>query len=335
MKTKIFTLLAIAAIALASQNANAKIRRIGFTGPAVSGTDYSDLQTAHDSSSVGDTLLLFPGNWTGYFSKRLVVLGAGYFITGSGSNPNLQNITGAISAQIFLYAGCDSSIFRGIDGIGIYPLSDNIVSKIIINRCNGVVGFNNKTSDSWQITQCYLNNLSYNYSGGKATNLVVNNCYIAYLNFANMVASGLTGQFNNNIFAGYTNFSSGSFMLRNNIFIDANIGNDNHCVYQNNVSNAANIPTGNGDILSATTASIFVGYPNQSTYSNDGRYVLKAGSPAIGAGLGGVDCGMFGSSNPYKLSGMPPIPAFYKLTAPSNVTSGNPYTITFSVQSNN
>ena len=81
--------------------------------------------------------------------------------------------------------------------------------------------------------------------------------------------------------------------------------------------------------------SVFVGYAIQGAYSNDGIYVLKTTSPAKGAGVGGTDMGMFGGTNPYKLSGIPKIPAFYKLTAPSNTTSTNPYTVTFSVRSNN
>ena len=83
------------------------------------------------------------------------------------------------------------------------------------------------------------------------------------------------------------------------------------------------------------STAVFVGYSTQGSFSNDGLWVLKAGSVAIGAGVGGTDCGIFGGAKPYKLSGIPEIPAFYKLTAPSNTTSGNPYTITFSVRSNN
>ena len=45
------------------------------------------------------------------------------------------------------------------------------------------------------------------------------------------------------------------------------------------------------------------------TGSTDGRYKLKAGSPAIGYGVGGVDCGIYGGPEPYVLSGMPTVPA--------------------------
>jgi hypothetical protein len=50
--------------------------------------------------------------------------------------------------------------------------------------------------------------------------------------------------------------------------------------------------------------------------STDGQWQLKANSPALGAGENGVDCGMFGGSTPYILSGMPNIPAIYYLNTP-------------------
>ncbi len=50
--------------------------------------------------------------------------------------------------------------------------------------------------------------------------------------------------------------------------------------------------------------SIVVGLSGNST---DGQFQLKAGSPALGAGetVSGItpDCGPFGTSDPYRLSG--------------------------------
>jgi hypothetical protein len=60
--------------------------------------------------------------------------------------------------------------------------------------------------------------------------------------------------------------------------------------------------------------------------STDGQWQLKVGSPAIGAGEGGTDIGMFGGEYPYVLSGLPPIPAIYGLDAqslPSNTLDVN------------
>lgn len=342
MKTKIFTLVALTAIVLSTQNANATIRRVGYTGIAILNTDYTTLQSAHDAATAGDTLLLFPGAYSASYSKKIITIGYGYFndttTLGTAANAALQNIKGTLTCSVALYAGAANSLFEGIDGATIYAYYSEIVSNITVRRCHGGVYFNNMVCNNWQVIQSYVN-MSFYWTGGTPTNLVVNNCYIDNIS---LNGSGLTqtGQFNNNVIYGVSaqEFGNGSFVLKNNIFLLYH-GSDANCVYQNNIFNA-NYPgiatNGNQNIAETTILSnVFVGYGVQGTYSNDNRYLLKAGSPAIGAGAGGADCGMFGGTNPYKLSGMPRIPAFYKLTAPSNITSTNPYTLTFSVRSNN
>jgi hypothetical protein len=92
----------------------------------------------------------------------------------------------------------------------------------------------------------------------------------------------------------------------------------------------------NVDFSPGNINAVFTGYPvDISGETNDGKYKLKPGSPAIGAGIGGVDLGIFGGPNPYRLSGIPSIPAFYKLEASSINATTNPFTVTFSTRSNN
>jgi hypothetical protein len=50
---------------------------------------------------------------------------------------------------------------------------------------------------------------------------------------------------------------------------------------------------------------------------------LKPGSPAIGAGLNGVDMGMFGGARPYVLSGVPSLPRITHFVSPSTATSSS------------
>ena len=121
-------------------------------------------------------------------------------------------------------------------------------------------------------------------------------------------------------------FSNGFYMsgYNNSVF--------NNCVFDDTPSPGV---IGANNIFNATANNLYNGFPTQGTNSNDARFALKTGSPAIGAGIGGTDCGVFGGVNPYKLSGIPAVPAFYKLTAPGTSASTNPYTITFSVKGNN
>ena len=335
---KILSFAIIVILLLGVNNANAKIRRVGYFGAPVTGTDYSTLQLANDAAASGDSIFLFPGSWTGTITKKLIFLGYGYFIAGTASNANLQNIAGALTVNVTLGAKASSSSFEGIDGLTIFPHNDSVVSNITIRRCKGTIYLNSKTYDGWQILQCYLDNLTTYYAGGKVTNLRVDNCYINSLNFNSLVASGNAGQFNNDIF--YTPyFGNGSFLVKNSIFLTGHYY-DINSVYQNCIatSDYGAIPSGNGNqnITNALmTTGVFVGYSTQGTTTNDGRWKLASSSPAHAAGAGGTDCGIFGGTNPYKLSGIPRIPSFYKVTSTSTSATTNPYTITFSVRSNN
>ena len=68
-------------------------------------------------------------------------------------------------------------------------------------------------------------------------------------------------------------------------------------------------------------------------------YQLSAGSPAIGAGIPNgstpVDCGAFGGPNPYKLSGIPAIPAIYELQVPLAASPLTDMLINLKARSNN
>jgi len=81
-----------------------------------------------------------------------------------------------------------------------------------------------------------------------------------------------------------------------------------------NLGSGEQFGTQNGNQINVDMNAVF-------TYSGstDGQYTLLPSSPAVGAGLGGVDCGAFGVPSPYVLSGMPAnIPSIYLLNAPAS-----------------
>ena len=122
----------------------------------------------------------------------------------------------------------------------------------------------------------------------------------------------------NNVFQGQSNMS----LTLNNTTFNNNIVNipsgtvtgSNNSMF-NNLSASANLDTTSGNAhhnqINVSMSSVFIG-----TGSTDGQWKLKAGSPAIAAGLSGEDCGMFGGSDPYILSGIPTIPAIFFFAAP-------------------
>ncbi len=93
---------------------------------------------------------------------------------------------------------------------------------------------------------------------------------------------------------------------------------------------------GSNNVQNILLSSIFLGAGQWNTTDEDFR--LKVGSPAIGAGVGGVDAGAFGTNNPYRISGLAPIPQItsYSKNASSGVyTTTTPMTVTISVRGNN
>lgn len=160
----------------------------------------------------------------------------------------------------------------------------------------------------------------------------------------------------------------GNLYLNNSLFvvqncIDAYGVLQNHSSYMSGISNTifVNNMTGNsgvnnpvatnpgssGNIFNVNFAgnSIFSGYPNNLSgstilYSSDAAWQLSSTSQAKNAGIipgttTPTDLGIYGGTNPYKASGMPAVPSFYKLNAPSSTATTSPYTLTFSVRSNN
>ena len=102
-------------------------------------------------------------------------------------------------------------------------------------------------------------------------------------------------------------------------------------ILNNNTNTTAK---GNGNFYVTPFTGIFTNYNNRGTI--DAGLELARVSPAKGAGIGGIDLGIFGNGTPYSLSSTGPIPSFYNLTVPSAVTKGsNSLPVTVSIKSYN
>jgi len=101
----------------------------------------------------------------------------------------------------------------------------------------------------------------------------------------------------------------------------------------NTNSNLSGVVTENNNQFKATS-SIFVSPTGQST---DGQWQVLQNSSSVAykAGTDGTDCGMFGGTLPYTLSGLPAIPsiATINITGGSTVTSNN-FSFSIGAQSN-
>ena len=110
---------------------------------------------------------------------------------------------------------------------------------------------------------------------------------------------------------------------------------DDYPNVKNNIFKATHGEEGvNGNMFGVDMTTVFIDDTNPA-YSDDGQYILKSDSPAKGAGVGGTDCGMFGGSSPYKLSGIPGIPNIYELNVPENGYTNDGINVEIKVKSNN
>jgi hypothetical protein len=331
MKTFLLRTSLVMLLTMILTSAFAKVWRVNKTPGIIA--DFVELSAAAASAAVqnGDTIHLegAPVNYNNFtLYKKLVIIGPGYFLDATG-NPGLQANTNSAKATVMLDSLSTGSQFMGLEGT-IYL--DSKVDDISITRCNvGVYGstaYPNSTILGVRISQSYLSislNTTHRLENFQITNCIVYN--------AMSIANTYNGLVRNNVFSNVNVTISNSYVA-NNIIYNAAVTLVS-CTVRNNIATTNVLPVGNGNQNSIPAASLFVG-----TGSTDGAYMLKTGSPAIGAGetVNGItpDCGAFGTADPYRLSGIPPIPSIYLLTVPAAVaTSATTMPITISTRSNN
>lgn len=319
--------------------------------------DFTNLNAAVNNVNVvaGDTIHLEAsandyGSAT--LTKRVVVVGLGYFLdpanTTFPANTGLQASTqsGSISS-ITLGAGSNGSKFIGVVFNSSISISANPNPlNLTFEKCfiNSGIFFPSTAVSGITIRKCFFNNARIEASTTNTVSDFVCENNLFYSTFAYLNMTGLTGS--NNIFRNnsFNAVAVGSTIsncyVANNIFGVSPVSNFTNCTLKNNLfqANQTLPPTATNNQINVNMTNVYVG---GTTGSIDSRMALKSGSPAITAGLtvGAVttpDCGAFGATDPYKLSGIPNIPSIYALTVPISIPAGsNTMNVTFSTRSNN
>lgn len=349
-------LLVVSLVLLVCLNATAKIWRVNNTIGITA--DFTTLQAAHDGAAAGDTLHVegSPNNYsTLTFTKKLIVIGPGYYLS---ENPNTQAFTQSAKVSAFYFQpGSNGSIIMGLDfeGNGIAIYTNDIVirrnrfcsaSGNIFDYSMGTISlyYNSNIGGSAPVNNIIISEnfgirVDVNYA---STGLLISNNYMGYYGYTgdNTTGQCLVLQTNavaivqNNIFrrgritAYNSNFS-------NNIMVAGSFEGTGNLV-SNNLANAEQFGTTNGNQGNIVMANVFVGAG--TGISSDGQWKLKAGSPAIGAGYGStaqnpVDVGMYGGTTAYKLSGQPPVPAIYFFENQPIGSNSDPIDVTIKVKS--
>lgn len=347
------TLLLAALVMTAFTQGYAKVWRVNNNAGVTA--DFTTVGAAVFSASVvsGDTIHIeasassYPVSGTA-ITKSLTYIGVGYFLdpsdAGAPANTGLQVATAHSNLQFLrLGAGADGSKFIGIIFGG--SLYMNGANNVTIERCLVISGiyFESGTNNNFSFRKSFIaNSNQINMSGSAVVSGFVceNNMFYnsAFVNLPNL--SGSNNIFRNNTIGGFNGMTLVNTYVANNIFGITPQCSFTNCTIKNNLFqiNQTLPVTATDNQLNVNMANVTIG---GTTGSLDSRWQLKAGSPAIGAGVtvGSVvspDCGAFGATDPYKLSGIPNIPSIYTMTVPVSIPSGSAtMNVTFSTRNNN
>ncbi|GAA4503761.1 hypothetical protein GCM10023172_29210 [Hymenobacter ginsengisoli] len=307
------------------------IRRVNNTG--ITGTNiYADLPAAYAAAAAGDIIQVEPSG-TAYsgiaVNKNVTIVGPGYFLDPS-QNAGLQaNPLPATVSTIEVQAGGANAYIAGLTISGTFYIE---ASNVTVQRCNiGTLYVNGsnqigtpQTLTNVIIRQNYINQVYAYYSMDNI--LFTNNIFVSSIN----IPASYNGGFYNNVLLASATLNN--LFVTNNYFTASPGGAGN--TFNNNISAQAfttAYPNVNGNLANVPQSSVFVLAPGATAF--DAWYQLKAGTnPARGTGQGGIDVGAFGGTTPYKLGGLPNIPAIYQEAL---TISGNSLNVTLSTRANN
>jgi hypothetical protein len=296
--------------------------------------DFTTLQAAVTAASDNDTIYV-EGSAISYqgatINKPLTIVGPGFFLS---ENPATQaNKTSAtINSEVAFTGGSEGSTIMGCEFLNGTTLTISVDDITVIrNRVYQLEFYS--TSNNITVAQNYIEN----------NIIVMGNIY-------NTIIS-------NNILIGAisASSSSGPLVVSNNICLTTNWTYPIDChnaVIQNNILTysyssispntgntisynimASDGTDANGNQYNIDMNLVFADFDGTLQLSTDGRWVLNAGSPALGTGSGGVDCGAFGGPAPYVLSGIPGLPHIYEADVPATATSDSGLPVTIKVMS--
>jgi len=319
-------LLALAATVSASAQT---IRRVSSTA---TGTNiYADFAAAQTAAAAGDIIQMEPGvyNFDINLTKNLTVVGPGYFL-GTAQNPNLQaNSQTAQVNTIYFSTGSTGASVSGVSANTAYIGANTVTLQRCYISSYIYLNLNNTSNTNVNIRQNYAFGITHNYSQPTTNALITNNIFTGQIN----LGSSDQGEFRNNVLSDQFSYSAtmSNFNVVNNYFgYQYNAPNFTNCTVIYNAFQFGYPTTGNNQNNVAKTA-VFTLAPGSTQF--DAWFQLKTGTNVLrAAGENGQDIGAFGGNTPYKLGGVPAIPAIYQL---SNSVSGNSLNVNLSTRSNN
>ena len=334
-------------------------------------------------AAAGDSIYLEPSgtvyNGFSVTKANIVILGYGYFL-----NENTGKQVNANNAQVASIDFTSTSGGSSISGVQVNnSIFCTNVSSITITRCYieyFLLYSYTANATGIRLDKCFIRTQVQDAGIAAAvTSVTVNIENCIFSDTSNNNASGVgfsnkvRGLLRNNTFNNCNQLYCYNFYIANNIVVGNsnfgtvtqagnNIYRNNILSYNANTSNTFinNISPNTGNLFSQNMTPVFVGTTDNvangtSVFNNridktgstlEGRFDLKAGSPALTAGETGTTfnsiaittpaCGAYGATDPYRKGGFPAIPRIYSLTVPATVPNGAAtMTIAVSSSSNN
>jgi len=287
-------LLFLVFMAIVTTYLNAEVFRINSDSEAMA--PYTSIDDAISVASVSDTLMI-EGTHTNYgiysINEQYAFLGSGYF------NDVWQRQYNRYDTRFNdLTITTDNVYLTGIKIDDDFTIdSDSVEVKRIrvVDRLDIQTGSDNySVMQSWldelYINSSYSGNISnsrifrYQHSGTGGTS--VTNCVIetAYLSTQTTFKNCIFTDENLDSNTDFTNTTS--MTILNTVFACAPFAGFDAAEYNNQ--------------FNVDMSTVFV-----SDQQADAVYLLASGSPAIGAGIDGIDCGMFGGNTLYSIGGIP------------------------------
>lgn len=325
--------LAILLLSLCWLGANATIWRVN-SNTQVS-ADFTDINEACDYWEVeaGDTLYLENGSYFGgdqTISKSLTVIGPGYFLIENDS-------TYAYPMPVLINALGISANDVKVIGVSVINNTRPSGNNVTIERChlNNIDTYYNINTQQLIVRQCFISGgiIGVHSGGGFISSTIHNNIIFGRVD---LTRGGSSHNVYNNVI--YYNNTSTNYALSvvnstviNNIVIREPVAEDpsvdrseyamelgNNSSFAYNVTSQSYSPEFSNNAFDETKENVFV-----LEGSTDKWWMLKEGSPAIGYGSNGDDCGAYGGPMYYIPSGLPILmPRIIEAQIPSS-GSGN------------
>lgn len=311
------------ALLVSGLNSNAATLIVSSHFPQPAGV-YSTIQLAYNAASAGDTILVSPadGEYAGIgISKEVHIVGTGW-------EPYSESVPNTKASYFIVNSGGDGSSITGFEVNGDFTI---FASNVTIQRnkcrtihvrsgCNNVVIKQNFISHIKESSTLISSAIVVVYSNAQVTltnNIIINTSIHSSYSRGIYAQYPVNAFINNNVIRTAAtaiildksgdNFSTHS--VQNNIVLSGSITGafDGNVSY--NIGNSTQFAVGNNNQQNVDMNTVFVD-PNNLDFH------LLEESPAIEAGFGETDCGIYGGVFPFVDNGRSWLPAITGVNVP-------------------